>query len=165
MKHLIITLQFICLTAFAGQAQQSAGAASLLNTYYDLKNALVNSDAHAAKEKAALFVQSAAGMAETSLPAGKVDAVRAIRAKLVADAKKISGTADLAAQRGYFAALSLDMYTLAKTISLSAQPIYKAYCPMKQAYWLSNAPAINNPYYGKAMLTCGSVTDTIHPSK
>jgi hypothetical protein len=28
-------------------------------------------------------------------------------------------------------------------------------------YWLSSEAVIKNPYYGKAMLTCGKVTETI----
>jgi hypothetical protein len=32
---------------------------------------------------------------------------------------------------------------------------------MKKMYWLSSEAAIKNPYYGKMMLTCGSVTETI----
>jgi len=31
----------------------------------------------------------------------------------------------------------------------------------KGANWLSKEPAIQNPYYGNKMLTCGSVTETI----
>jgi hypothetical protein len=31
----------------------------------------------------------------------------------------------------------------------------------KGAHWLSNNPEIKNPYFGKKMLECGEVTDTL----
>jgi hypothetical protein len=64
-------------------------------------------------------------------------------------------------QREKFATLSTNMFALAKTMKLSAEPVYQQYCPMKKASWLSNNKAIKNPYYGSAMLTCGSVKETI----
>ena len=43
--------------------------------------------------------------------------------------------------------------------------IYIQKCPMannnKGAIWLSTDEEIRNPYYGDAMLTCGSVIDTL----
>jgi hypothetical protein len=53
------------------------------------------------------------------------------------------------------------MIVLAKAVKLSSDPIYEAYCPMKKASWLSSEKVIKNPYYGSAMLTCGSVRDTL----
>ncbi|MDB5014141.1 MAG: hypothetical protein JWQ25_2343 [Daejeonella sp.] len=163
MKQLIIIILFFCSTTVAVHAKQVDADAVLLSTYYDMKNALVNSDAHSAAEKARLFVQTADSMEPGNLSAGQAKGFKEIRTKLLVDAKKIAATNDLAKQRIYFAALSLNMYSLAKITSLSSKPIYKAYCPMKRAYWLSNATAITNPYYGKVMLTCGSVADTIKP--
>ena len=31
-----------------------------------------------------------------------------------------------------------------------------AFCPMVRKPWLQTASAIDNPYYGKSMLTCGN---------
>ena len=43
--------------------------------------------------------------------------------------------------------------------------LYVQKCPMannnKGAVWLSAEEEIRNPYYGDAMLTCGSVIDSI----
>ena len=81
--------------------------------------------------------------------------------KLAYDARHISEVKELPHQREHFANLSLKMYALAKAINLSAEPVYEQYCPMKNAYWLSNEKAIKNPYYGNTMLTCGEVEDTL----
>ena len=45
------------------------------------------------------------------------------------------------------------------------QVVYNQYCPMaddnKGAYWLSNDKNVLNPYFGSAMLACGSVKQVI----
>ncbi|HQE11916.1 MAG TPA: hypothetical protein PLQ78_04150 [Flavipsychrobacter sp.] len=52
-----------------------------------------------------------------------------------------------------------------KDAQLEHTGVYRQYCPMafndKGAYWLSNEEKIMNPYFGKKMLTCGEVTDTL----
>jgi hypothetical protein len=159
MKNFMFTIAFCCFSFLAARAQPDE---KLLPAYEAIHLALVNADAPAAAEKADLMVRAAATI---QLPEAKADMAKATLARLIINAKKISTTGDLAVQRAYFAALSQDLYTLAKTISLSARPIYQAYCQMKKAYWLSQARAISNPYYGKAMLTCGNITDTIQPAK
>ncbi|WP_233789431.1 hypothetical protein [Sphingobacterium sp. HMA12] len=44
-------------------------------------------------------------------------------------------------------------------------PVYYQHCPMyndgKGAHWLSKQKAIDNPYLGKSMPTCGSTVETI----
>ena len=34
-----------------------------------------------------------------------------------------------------------------------------AYCPMAKSWWIQKDGTINNPYFGKQMLTCGSFKD------
>ena len=67
-------------------------------------------------------------------------------------------------QREHFDMLSSDIYDLVKAFG-SSQVLYKDFCPMynnkKGAIWLSEIKAIKNPYYGKKMLTCGSVKEEI----
>ena len=83
------------------------------------------------------------------------------RTALLSDAVVISQTKDLKLQREKFATLSTNLFALAKTVKLTTEPVYQQYCPMKKASWLSNNRAIKNPYYGSAMLTCGSVKTTL----
>jgi hypothetical protein len=155
MKKFMFTIAFCCFSFLAASAQPGE---KLLPAYNAIHLALVNANAPTAAEKAGLLVQAA-------MPIQLTDAAKATLARLVINAKKISATGDLDIQRTYFAALSQDLLTLSKTLHLSSQPIYQAYCPMKKAYWLSETRTINNPYYGKVMLTCGSITDTIQPNK
>ncbi len=78
---------------------------------------------------------------------------------------QISGSASLEEQRKAFKPLSENMVAIATVFSDLDQPIYVQYCPMadtnKGASWISFQNEIRNPYFGDAMLTCGSITKTI----
>lgn len=135
-------------------AQETAdGNAKLLNCYYQLKDALVNSDAKSSSGAAQSFLQVLLNDNISSISAD-------LKSKLQKGAQSIAKSDNLEQQRKYFAGLSANMIALAKTVKLSPQPVYEQYCPMQKASWLSNEKEIKNPYYGNAMLTCGSVKST-----
>ncbi len=171
MKTLIISTLLVCAFSFGIFAASSrfikedtASQSSfeyLLSLYYNIKDALVNSDASAASSKAGELVNAIQKIDMKSLTATEHKTFMPLQDKLTTGAKDISQSKDLAKQRISFASLSDYMYSLAKEIKLSEQPIYRDYCPMKKKYWLSSESNIKNPYYGKAMPTCGNVTETL----
>ena len=133
----------------------------ILTSYYELKDALVNSDAAAASAKAAILLQIVNEIDMKPLSGPEQKAFKPLQTKLSYDARHISEVKDLNHQREHFANLSATMYTLAKSAKLSDQPIYRDYCPMKKSYWLSRELEIKNPYFGNQMLSCGDVSNTI----
>lgn len=157
MKKIVLSLAFIA-AAFIQQgfAQDSTKKQSspLLTSYYTLKDALVSSNPITVAAGAEAFVKALNDIDTSTV---KEDS----RKELLSDAVAISQTKDLKVQRVKFATLSGNMFTLAKAVKLSSEPVYQQYCPMKQASWLSNSKAIKNPYYGNMMLTCGSVKATL----
>jgi hypothetical protein len=134
----------------------------LLILYYDLKNALVNSDAIAASDKAGSLLKAINGVDTKVLQADERKVFMSLQDKLSYDARHISEVQKIEHQREHFANLSINMYTLAKSVRLSGNPIYEDYCPMKKAYWLSAEAEIKNPYFGNQMPDCGSVKNTLH---
>lgn len=140
--------------SFAQVNTINAPASELLTLYYQVKDALVTGKADLAASKAAEFSKAAAALDDKSLPEES-------RSSLLTGAADISATKDIRKQRQYFAGFSEQMFALAQKVNLSSAPIYKAYCPMKKAGWLSSEAAIKNPYYGSAMLTCGKVVETL----
>lgn len=156
MKSIFLIAFIATVFVQEGFAQDNAKSRSLplLSSYYNLKDALVSSNADAAAAGAALFVKALNA-------AGKEIVNDSTREVLSGDAGAIAKTKDLTVQRVKFATLSANMFALAKTVKLSSQPVYQQYCPMKKASWLSDNKAIKNPYYGSAMLTCGSVKETL----
>lgn len=125
----------------------------LLISYYNLQDALATSNANAAGASSEAFVKALNGI-------DKEIVKNESRPALLSDANAIFQSKDLKVQRERFASLSVTMLTLAKAVKLSTEPVYQQYCPMKKASWLSSSKLIRNPYYGSAMLTCGSVKET-----
>ena len=139
---------------FAQDSTEQRQLSQLLTQYYQLKDALVAGNGTNASTRAQEFIKTANGIDYKLISEGNINA-------LLKDATPISETKDINKQREHFANLSNNMATLAKAVKLTADPIYKQYCPMKKTNWLSNEKAIKNPYYGNAMLTCGNVAETI----
>lgn len=135
----------------------------VLEKYYRLKDQLVSGNATQAGLNAAEFVKAVNAADLKSYTAEVQKKIRPLLDKLLADAGNISNSKDIEKQRQYFATLSENMILLAREATLSDKEIYVDYCPMKKNSWLSADRPIRNPYYGKAMLTCGRITDTITP--
>lgn len=155
-RFLIVAFIATILTqgSFAQDSTKQSQLPPLLSFYYSIKNALVAGNAGDAGSAAVLFTKAANTIDYKIISESKVKA-------LVKDAEKISATGDINKQRSLFANFSTNMAAVAKAVKLTGQPIYQAYCPMKKAYWLSSEKEIKNPYFGKAMLTCGEITETI----
>ena len=96
-----------------------------------------------------------------SLDTAKFTNSATLSPKLKKEANAIASSSDINKQRLAFATLSQAMIEFVKANKADTAPIYVDYCPMKKTYWLSAEKTIRNPYYGSAMLSCGSITDTI----
>lgn len=140
--------------AFTQDNSQQNQLSQLLTQYYNIKDALVAGKSTVASAKADEFIKTANTIDYKLISEGNINA-------LLKDATPISENKDIKKQRQHFSNFSNNMATLAKAVKLSSEPIYKAYCPMQKANWLSSSKEIKNPYYGSAMLTCGSVVETI----
>ncbi|RYZ52237.1 MAG: DUF3347 domain-containing protein [Sphingobacteriales bacterium] len=141
---------------------------ALLSQYYIVKDALVKTDgteASVAAEKLA--------MTTTEFQMFLVkDSVNQQMAKLRLDTIRTASMemgkthpAEVETMRASFEKVSDNMYALMSSFELKNAGIYRQYCPMafndKGAYWLSNEEDIKNPYFGKKMLSCGEVTDSL----
>ncbi len=158
MKKLFIMVAIFATAfvqqVFAQDAQTNTQLAKLLHSYYDIKDALVAGNAATASLKATDFANHLNTIDSKVISQDK-------SSTLLKDASDISGSKDIKHQREHFAKFSENMVALVKSVKLTSDPVYEAYCPMKKAYWLSNEKVIKNPYFGSAMLTCGSVKETL----
>jgi len=132
--------------------------------YFGLKDALTKDDGTTASVKAnELFL--AIGKADMGRMSQDQHAVwMKYMDALSNDAQKIAGIKVVEQQRTLFISLSKNMYEVMKVFKMDV-PVYYDFCPManngKGANWLSLDKKISNPYFGKQMLTCGSVQETI----
>jgi hypothetical protein len=133
---------------------------AVYDAYFNVKDALIKSDSKLTSAKAKDLLTAITAVKMDKLKNNEHTVWMKVMKKLTADAKSISSTTDLKKQRDSFKSLSKSTYDLIK-VSSPEQPIYKQYCPMADADWLSKEKAVKNPYYGSSMLTCGNVVETI----
>ena len=136
----------------------------VIDQYFLLKDALVNTNTSDAAAKSNVLKMAINAVKMENLS----NDVHLIWMKVVKelkdDATSISESKNIATQRERFMRLSKNMYDLIK-VTKPSTAVYYQFCPMandgKGANWLSKENTVKNPYYGAAMLTCGSVVETI----
>ena len=127
---------------------------ALVAPYLKLKDELVRSDAKTssalAKEMLVLLSDKKYAFSRTNLKA---------------PLESLQKTEDIEVQRELFRLISNEMIQWASTIQSVSSKLYVQFCPMannnKGAKWLSTEEQIRNPFYGDAMLTCGSIMDIL----
>jgi hypothetical protein len=133
---------------------------AVYDAYFTVKDALIKSDAKLTSAKATDLLTAITAVKMDKLKSNEHTVWMKVVKKLTADAKSISTSSDIKKQRETFKSLTKNTYDLVK-VSKSTEVVYKQYCPMADADWLSKEKAVKNPYYGSSMLTCGNVVETI----
>lgn len=138
----------------------------IVSNYLVLKNALIKDDAKSAANAGKAIIVAMAKIDMKSLSASQMKGYMDVADDLKENAKHIEENAGkIVHQREHFVMLSKDMNDLLKTFGNNGTKLYQDFCPManggKGAMWISETKAIQNPYYGKAMMTCGSVKKEI----
>lgn len=147
----------------------------MLDSYFNLKNALVDWDTAKASAFASEVAEKAGKVPYERLKADTtiVATAKSFSDNVVAEARGIIGETTIEGKRRSFYTLSENLYNLLRTVRYDQQIIYHDQCPMafndnEEAYWLSNNRSIVNPYLGKkhpryagGMVGCGSIADSI----
>lgn len=150
---------------FAVDASFKQQLSAVFNAYLGVKDAFVASDAAKVKAEVAAL-QEALSHVDMKLLTGAAhhDWMSYLPA-MEFSIKEIAATSDIESQRKAFQPLSENLYKSIKAYGLAGTTAYYEYCPMAfnnaGASWLSNSAQIRNPYFGNAMLTCGSVKETL----
>lgn len=123
---------------------------SILSSYFNVKDALVQTDAAEAKSALAKLLENIGSELE----------------QMKSLTKKMHGKEDVEEIRSDFDDLSQQVYALVKDNAENKdQTVYKQYCPMafnnEGAFWLSDKEEIRNPYFGDKMLKCGKVQEEL----
>ena len=110
------------------------------------------------KIQAALAADSMDGVTQS---AGEVataaTALGAPAMKIDTTAVQLASAAEIEDARDKFGMLSVAIDSYMTGLKLKApEGVKVAFCPMVQKPWLQTASAIDNPYYGKSMISCGS---------
>ena len=147
MKTIIHTAVLCLAVAIASPAHaigktaaQPSPAAQAFESYESVRAAL-------AADNLADATPHAKVLADRAEAAGGVQAKKAARA--LAEAKNIEDA------RKSFGELSTILVPIFQAEAIPGTTAYL--CPMKQKPWVQRGDKMANPYYGKAMLTCGTV--------
>ena len=134
--------------------------------YIDLKDALVKTDADAAKKSAEnlqkdLLLVNMKLLINEEAHKQWMQLIPALKSSNA----EIAKATDVAIQRKHFKVLSEHFIMAVQSFGIN-EVTYKQYCPMadsdKGAYWLSKEKQVLNPYFGDMMLKCGEVKETIN---
>jgi hypothetical protein len=138
---------------------------SLLSSYYELKDALIATDAQKADIGASHVLTAAETMkhelGDTHPP------IRTALDTLMQQSEEIVNVKDETCEkkRAIFEQISDNIFNIARQSGLKHGSVYRQFCPMafndKGAYWISNEEEIRNPYLPKTMLHCGEVQDSL----
>jgi hypothetical protein len=162
MKTLMITILLLLAIRGIGLSQEKSPVSPLVDDYLVIKDALVKGDAPMAYAAAGRFNERLLKGDANEIPANNRKAYKSLQASLSTQATSLSKETDLAKQRIIFANLSANMVSLIKLYPVQGEALFIDYCPMKNAVWISKSKQIENPYYGNAMLNCGSVKETLN---
>lgn len=124
-------------TASSGACCADEGSGSVVKSYVSVSEALAADNFNQARD-------AAAALAKTAKAGGKTSVYNAALAVIHADS--------ITSARQAFKALSAEVVPLAQ----GADGFVVMNCPMAKADWVQTDAKVRNPYYGKAMLTCGA---------
>jgi len=120
-------------------------SAAVLDPYLKIQEALADDSMEGVKQNAG---QIATASSALGAPAMKIDT----------SALQLASAVEIDDARTKFATLSEAIDNYMTGLHLKApEGVRVAVCPMVQKPWLQKGEAIANPYYGKEMLTCGTL--------
>ncbi len=143
----------------------SRGMNTLLDQYFELKNALTRDEQSQATKAATKMLHTVHGF-DNTLNKEVNEATWLNRMKDLKNAlADIQNQQDIETLRKRFLSISNAIKLLSRAYPVD-QTIYVQHCPMadqnKGADWLSKDDSIINPYFGKKMISCGEVTEIIN---
>jgi len=129
--------------------------------YLNMKDAFIVSDGKTVSDIASTMYQKTQNFDSGNL--GKMELAHLDKTRSML--KAISENNEIEKQRAHFVILNENIIVLAMNMGTLKNTLYVQKCPMANnnngAMWLSNDKVIRNPYYGDAMITCGSIIEEI----
>lgn len=142
--------------------QEASGPGAVVSNYLDLKNELATDNSDGAASVGGKLLKAIKNLGSETMTAEQKKAYADLSGDIEENSDHISKNGgNIKHQREHFENLSQDMLAFVKTFG-TPQTLYKDYCPMKKAYWLTESKDIKNPYFGKEMLECGEIQDTLN---
>jgi Cu(I)/Ag(I) efflux system membrane fusion protein len=137
----------------------------VLNNYYAVATRLADDSVENINENLDLIISNSRKVRDMDLDIseGLLKRLSGVAGKIEDSANEMKGM-ELEKAREKFKGLSQSMINYLKEFQgkdKDAERAYVYYCPMVDASWLQKEKGTLNPYYGFAMLKCGSVKEEI----
>ncbi len=147
------------------QDQKTSKATAVLDSYIELKNALVADNTEVAATAGKTVLDALDKFDQSSIAEAQKQEVIDIIEDAREHAEHISeNSGKMDHQREHFEVLSIDVNDLI-AITGTDRVLYKTFCPMynegKGGIWLSETKEIKNPYLGSKMMKCGEIQEEI----
>lgn len=141
MKNIPVLVVAFVLVVGATMARAGDPLTSMLDPYFRIQSALSDDKTDGVKKDALAIKAAATSLGEPG-------------AKIAMAAEALSGAADIGAARAAFGTLSDAVVAYSEKTKTGAG-VHTMYCPMVNKQWMQKGEKVSNPYYGKAMLSCG----------
>ena len=142
MKKIQVLVLAFVLAVGATFAHAGDPLTSMLDPYFRIQSALSDDKIDGLKDDALAIKTAATSLGEPG-------------AKIAVAAEALSAAADLGAARAAFGTLSDAVVAYSEKTKAAGDGVHTMYCPMVGKQWLQKGEKVSNPYYGKAMLSCG----------
>ena len=115
---------------------------AMLDPYFRIQSALADDKTDGVKTDALAIKTAAKSLGEPG-------------AQIAVAAEALSAAGDLGAARTAFSTLSDAVVAFSEKTKAAGDGVHTMYCPMANKQWVQKGEKVSNPYYGKAMLSCG----------
>jgi hypothetical protein len=135
-----------------------------LNGYFELKDALVQTDAASASARATALLATMQQVDTNGLSAEAAMLWEVAGQDAAAATALLAAETDVEVQRVHFEPLSNALIDMVKSYGPFGNALFVQRCPMVRggsADWISKEEQVMNPYHGSRMLNCGSVIERI----
>lgn len=130
----------------------------IIDAYINLKDALIKSDVSMASSKSEAFRK-----ALEEMPVNQREQTHNYWSIMHKTSKGINESVSLEHQRKQFQMISDKLIEMVRNFDEVNDKLFVQFCPMaddnKGAFWISKEEQVLNPYFGDAMLKCGSVKE------
>lgn len=166
MKNTIFGIAILLLSGVNIANAQNTTSKDIVSAYLNLKNKLTTDNSADAAEAGKMLEKAFINFDTKTLSEKQLKTFNEIADDAKEHAEHIgANNGNIKHQREHFVTLSSDIVDLIKIFGSTGQTLYKDFCPMadggKGAIWISETKEIKNPYFGKAMPSCGTVKEEI----
>jgi Cu(I)/Ag(I) efflux system membrane fusion protein len=145
----------------------------LLQSYYSLKDALVNADTVKANSAANELMKSADSLSIDEIKGDTSGTIREtakyFAGTISSSAKALPAESKSEDKLREFNMITDAMWSLTRTVKYDGQKVYYQFCPLALegmgGYWLSDKADRGNPYLSDKAKSCSELTDSLDYSK